>query len=268
VEEVVFELMSWREGFFSFEEQPTVEPPAEANIRISTESLLMEGARRIDEWSRIEAKVPNLEVVPTLAEIADDHPGLLDLLPREWEVLSEIDGTKNLRAIAQAIAHSEFDVARVVYGLVSTGIVVLASRAASREPVAAGVAQTPVLEPARAALRAGDAEHALAAAEAVVRADPASIEARLVMARAFMKLGRPGDAADALRDALSGEALHAELHRELGFSAAWRGDFLSAVGSWERYLRMEPEAGDAARVRDAVDAATRLRTLLQEHLDV
>ncbi|HXT47589.1 MAG TPA: DUF4388 domain-containing protein, partial [Gemmatimonadaceae bacterium] len=54
VEEVVFELMSWREGFFSFEEQEVSDAPAEANIRISTESLLMEAARRIDEWSRIE----------------------------------------------------------------------------------------------------------------------------------------------------------------------------------------------------------------------
>ena len=75
VEEVVFELMSWREGFFSFEEQEVSDAPAEADIRISTESLLMEAARRIDEWSRIEGKVPHLGVVPVLASVAEDHPG-------------------------------------------------------------------------------------------------------------------------------------------------------------------------------------------------
>ncbi|HET7197810.1 MAG TPA: DUF4388 domain-containing protein, partial [Burkholderiales bacterium] len=77
VEEVVFELMSWREGFFSFEEREVVNVPAEATIRISTESLLMEGARRIDEWSRIEGKIPHLGVVPSLCAVADDHAAQL-----------------------------------------------------------------------------------------------------------------------------------------------------------------------------------------------
>ena len=125
VEEVVFELMSWREGFFSFEEQEVSDASAEAHIRISTESLLMEAARRIDEWSRIEGKVAHLGVVPVLAPVADDHPGFLDLRPREWEVLAEIDGSRDLRAIATLLAQSEFDVARVAYGLLSTGIVEL-----------------------------------------------------------------------------------------------------------------------------------------------
>src|SRR4051812_6166138 len=46
IENVVFELMSWREGFFSFEEQSVSNVQVDARIRISTESLLMEGARR------------------------------------------------------------------------------------------------------------------------------------------------------------------------------------------------------------------------------
>ena len=50
IESVVFELMSWREGFFSFEERPAADLPRDTRINVSTESLLMEGARRIDEW--------------------------------------------------------------------------------------------------------------------------------------------------------------------------------------------------------------------------
>src|SRR6266567_268486 len=53
IESVVFELMSWREGFFSFEERQPSEIPQGTRIAVSTESLLMESARRIDEWSRI-----------------------------------------------------------------------------------------------------------------------------------------------------------------------------------------------------------------------
>src|SRR2546422_767533 len=67
IEEVVFEVMSWREGFFSFSEEPVSGVPAETTVSISTGALLMEGARRIDEWSRIEKHVPHLGVVPQLA---------------------------------------------------------------------------------------------------------------------------------------------------------------------------------------------------------
>src|SRR5437762_12472445 len=67
IEEVVFEVMSWREGYFSFTEGLPDEVPADATVRIPTEALLMEGARRIDEWSRIEGRIPHLGVVPTLA---------------------------------------------------------------------------------------------------------------------------------------------------------------------------------------------------------
>ena len=38
---------------------------------LPTEALLMEAARRIDEWSRIETRVPHLGVVPRLAEAAE-----------------------------------------------------------------------------------------------------------------------------------------------------------------------------------------------------
>src|SRR6185436_1222778 len=48
IEAVVFELMSWREGFFSFVEGPIIDANIDVAIQISTESLLMEGARRID----------------------------------------------------------------------------------------------------------------------------------------------------------------------------------------------------------------------------
>ena len=123
IETTVYDMMAWREGFFSFEERPLSDVPPEARVKIATESLLMESARRIDEWSRIADKVPHLLVVPVLAEAAPDHETQLDLLPHEWEVLSMIDGERDLRAIASVLGQGEFDAAKIVYGLVTTGVV-------------------------------------------------------------------------------------------------------------------------------------------------
>ncbi len=131
VEAVVFELMSWSEGHFRFTEGLSEEALRDASTPLGTESLLMEGARRIDEWSRIADRVPNLSVIPDLAPVDAEHPALLDLLPQEWKILAMIDGETDLRSIAATVAMSDFDVARVVYGLVSTGVVLLRQPRAS-----------------------------------------------------------------------------------------------------------------------------------------
>ena len=135
IESVVFELMSWGEGFFSFEERLKEEMPRDTRITVSTESLLMEGARRIDEWSRIADTVPNVDVVPDLAPIDSGREGaMLDLLPHEWQVLTMIDGNRDLRGIAASLARDEFEIAKIAYGLATTGVITVRVPAHRRTP--------------------------------------------------------------------------------------------------------------------------------------
>jgi hypothetical protein len=260
IESVVFELMSWREGFFSFEELAPDELPVAPEIHVSTESLLMEGARRIDEWSRIADKIPTLTVVPTLAPVDEAHPTQIDLLPDEWEVLTMIDGKRDLRAIATALVRPEFDIAKVVYGLVTTGVVEV--RAAAEQRTAGGRPSggewDDRLERARRALAAGDAAEALSVAAAVRAAEPTRTDARLLVAEALTRLRRHGEALDELRRALRADPRNPDVHRELGFAAARMGDFATALASWEQFLRAGREAPSAERVREAAEAAKRL----------
>jgi hypothetical protein len=123
IETVVFDLMSWSEGFFSFTEEPARPMRKDVAVRVSTESLLMEGARRIDEWSRMADKIPDARVTPRLAPLDDGPESFIDLLPREWEVLSVIDGERNLHEIAKRLVIAEFEVAKIIYGMLSTGLI-------------------------------------------------------------------------------------------------------------------------------------------------
>ncbi len=182
VESVVFDLMSWEEGFFSFVEG-TEGPPPEAAVRISTESLLMEGARRIDEWARIAHKVPHLGLVPVLAPTDEAHDAQLDLRPGEWETLAAIDGTTDLRSIALGLGRTEFDVARVAYGLVSTGVIELrdpqsfvASSASSFDDVDPMRADT-LRRAGTAAARSGDLELAIGAWRSFLASAPSHPDA-------------------------------------------------------------------------------------------
>jgi cytochrome c-type biogenesis protein CcmH/NrfG len=269
IESVVFELMSWREGFFSFEERPAtdLQSTREARIRVSTESLLMEGARRIDEWSRIADKVPSLGVVPVLAPVREDGQGSqLDLLPPEWEVLSMIDGARDLRAIAATLGRAEFDIARVVYGLVTTGVVEVRTPDRIIQPAAADGVE-PALEQARAALARGELEQALSVTRAALAKEPSNTVVRLLLAKALAALNRRDEVVDELRRAVRADPLTPEVHLELGFAAVYTGDFATARSSWQHYLRLAPTGTEVGRVRAAIESLTKLMHVLEAHAE-
>jgi len=264
IEAVVFELMSWQEGFFSFVEGDASDVTTEAVARISTESLLMEGARRIDEWARIAHKIPHLAVVPVLAPIDEDHPSLLDLLPNEWEMLAMIDGQTDLRGIATRLGRSEFDVAKIAYGLLSTGIIQVraAEKPAIVEPMA-GDDPAPHIELARTALREARLDDALVAAMLAVRAAPTRADAQLLVARALMRMERENEALDALRRAAQLEPRNPEVLLALGAAAARGSGMDQAILSWQRYLVEAGERTSVSRVREMLDCLVRLRALLK-----
>ena len=269
IENVVFELMSWREGFFSFEERVVSNVPVDARIRISTESLLMEGARRIDEWSRIADKVPSLGVVPTLAPVENDRASVLDLLPHEWEVLMMIDGERDLRGIAGALGSSEFEIAKIAYGLLSTGVVALRNpdRPSQRTLRAINDSQTAMTN-AREALAGGRSEDALACAREALVADGASTEARLLVARALGRLSRHREAVEELRRTVQADPITPEVHLDLGFAAIRVGDFANARASFDHFLRLSPTSNDVGHVRAALEILTRLLHVLEARGDV
>src|SRR3954470_4997394 len=266
IESVVFELMSWREGFFSFEERPVAGVTLDARIRISTESLLMEGARRIDEWSRIADQVPSLSAIPELAPVEDDRASVLDLLPHEWEVLMMIDGLRDLRAIAGALGRSEFEIAKIAYGLVSTGVVMLRPSERPSMPNLAAIHGTDsAIQRAWSALSAGKPDEALTAARAALSMNSASIEAHRAAARALMLLKRFPDAVELLRRAVQTDPLTPAVHLDLGFAAVRTGDFGNARASWEHFLRLAPASPEAGRVNAALETLTRMIHIVEAH---
>ncbi len=264
IENVIFELMSWREGFFSFEERTVSDVPVDARIRISTESLLMEGARRIDEWSRIADKVPSLSVIPALSPVEDDRASVLDLLPNEWEVLMTIDGDRNLREIAGALGTGEFDVAKIAYGLLTTGVVQIrmSDRPSQRVSV---ISESAALARARDAFQKGLFEEAITEGRLAIEEDRTATEARLIVAKSLGRLGMRQAAVEDLRRAVQADPLTAEVHLELGFAAVHVGDFANARASWEHFLRLATNSADVRRVHAALETVAQLLHVLEAH---
>jgi hypothetical protein len=267
VEEVVFEMMSWREGYFSFVEGPLPAVGGDSTLRLPTEALLMEGARRIDEWSRIESKIPHLDVVPALPPAEQATEGMLDLLPSEWEVLAAIDGVRSIRTIAAQLGQSEFDVAKIMFGLSTAGTVTLIERRRISGELAQLRDVGELVRQGADALAAMDLDRARAATQAAVEQNPQDPAVHLLLGRVALAGRREVEAEEHLRRALKLDAGLSDAHRLLGDALALMGRFAEAVESWQRWLKLGAQSPDGAaevdRVQEAVHAAQTLDMLLR-----
>src|SRR5439155_1487703 len=211
-------------------------PPA-GTVRIPTEAMLMAGPRRIDEWSRIERRIPHLGVIAALAPPPSDGGGELDLLPPEWEVLAAVDGQRDVRAIARELGRSEFDVAKTLFGLESAGVVVLADPGTLRRERTSGAADLATLVgQAEEALARKDVEAARAMAEQAGSLYPHDPVVHLLLGRAHLAAGRAADAVEELRRGPMLDPLPASGHRYLGYALAAIGRFADAPDPYARLL--------------------------------
>jgi Domain of unknown function (DUF4388) len=140
-EEAVYALAIWRTGEFRFE--AGVAAPRQT-IQKSNTNLLMEAARRMDEWRVLSKKIPSVELVPEFV-IQENREGQINLNTMEWLLLSKIDGHRTVRQIAGAAGMGVFDAAKLLYGLVATNLIRLREKgpAAVTERPQARVAATP-----------------------------------------------------------------------------------------------------------------------------
>ena len=136
-EEAIYALAIWSSGDFQF--TPAQEPDT-VTIAKSNTSLLMEAARRLDEWKVLSRKIPGVDYVPVLPAREAAEP--VTLSPLEWNVVIKIDGKKTIEELALAIELSSFDTAKVLYGLVTAGLVEMRSREATRQTAPAGSSKT------------------------------------------------------------------------------------------------------------------------------
>lgn len=130
-EEAVYALAIWRTGEFRFEAGM---PTPRQTIQKSNTNLLMEAARRLDEWRVLSKKIPSVELVPEFV-ILESREGQINLNTMEWLLLSKIDGQRSVKQIALAAGMSVFDSAKLLYGLVATNLIRL------RQPGAAEVSE-------------------------------------------------------------------------------------------------------------------------------
>ena len=181
-EEAVYALAIWNKGDFKFEPAP---PSEIKTISKSNTNLLMEAARRLDEWRVLQKKIPSVEMIPEFV-VQESREGQINLNTSEWLILSKIDAHRSVKAIAQASGLSVFDASKILYGLIATGLIRLRERPAG--PAAGAAAAAPAAGAAGAKPRTGTfpampAGHAAAPAPPPPAAVSPELMTRLIKVR-------------------------------------------------------------------------------------
>lgn len=119
-EEAVYELAIWQEGDFVF--KPGVETEIRT-IKKSNTNLLMEAARRIDEWQVLSKRIPSTRMVPVFTNQSSSTS--ISFTPKEWAVICKIDERRSIEELASVLGLSPFEVCKLLYGLVTANLVEL-----------------------------------------------------------------------------------------------------------------------------------------------
>jgi hypothetical protein len=117
-EEAMYELAIWPEGDFVF--TPGRETDV-TTIQKSNTNLLMEAARRIDEWQVLSKRIPSTRLVPVFTNQATTTS--VSLTPQEWALICKIDERRTIEEVAIGLNMSPFDTCKLLYGLITSGLV-------------------------------------------------------------------------------------------------------------------------------------------------
>jgi hypothetical protein len=119
--EIVYSLFHWKDGSFEFREG---DPPAEKiATNISVMNVIMEGTRRLDEWSRVKQKIQSDGVVLAPVKSVEDATKSVSLSEFERTVLGLVDGRRTVRETIGLAKANEFESWQALHALLSAGLI-------------------------------------------------------------------------------------------------------------------------------------------------
>ena len=149
ISQIVFRVFRWRDGRYQFAPAEAVDYDRENFVPMSTDFILMEGIRMVDEWPIIEKKIPSFDIVfrpvvdPSLIDVAAggtpdtsvaerrvpaSATGRIRLAAEEERVFRKVDGVRTVQAIIDGTGTGEFEVCRTLFDFLNRNLIAPAGR--------------------------------------------------------------------------------------------------------------------------------------------
>lgn len=126
IAEEIYDLFLWKKADFEFLvdycpdklRRPSCDI---TTLQFNTSSLIMEAARRLDEWEIIQQEIPTLKEVFTLTQGVEEALQSLDLPPRICNETFRIDGYHTVEQIADEGNITRFELCNLLFELKKAG---------------------------------------------------------------------------------------------------------------------------------------------------
>jgi Domain of unknown function (DUF4388) len=153
VQQIVFRVFRWKSGRYHFDPSAETDYDRENVSPVSTDHILMEGIRRVDEWPIIEKRIPSLDfvfrpLVPVkqirVDEGSKDEAGGLEsalgsldgsgssnasptsevmMGQTEYHIYKLLDGNRSVSILMEMTGLSDFDVCRTLFDFIDRNLV-------------------------------------------------------------------------------------------------------------------------------------------------
>ena len=236
IEEAVYFLFTWMQGTFNFEADVHPEEQ-DLLVSINPESLLLEGARRMDEWNLVEKKIPSFDLV-----FETDQSRLTasdaELTEEQRTVLELIDGQRDVQGIIEESGLVEFEVGKALYGLLTAGFVHRVGRTkANADPQ---VSETRVEEHRNlgvAFYKTGMLDEALRELRRVLELRATDASARFFIGVALARQGKWTEATATLKEAAGQPGVRYAVLHNLAYVLERQGRYAEAQAALEEAAR-------------------------------
>jgi hypothetical protein len=146
--QIIYRVFRWNDGDYHFSQETSIDYDVELITPLGAESILMEGARMLDEWPIIEKRIPRRSMVfvpdvpvAHLQVVADadidemqsfgsDEPpaqraplGRKSVTPVEHDVLSLLDGVADVDEVVRSSPFGEFETCKALYTMLARTII-------------------------------------------------------------------------------------------------------------------------------------------------
>jgi len=143
--EIMYSLFGWKDGSFAFHDSADELAQERIVLHLNTSSVIMEGIRRLDESARIRELIPSLDVVFGKVPGAAPDFRSLELNDAEIAIYQDIDGIRSVRELTGRSELTQFEVARILFQLLSTRLIEAVPEERTFRPVFLDVEDSPEL---------------------------------------------------------------------------------------------------------------------------
>ncbi len=119
IQEVIDEIITWKEGIYKFEPEKEIYKFSKIKIKLPLDSLLMEAAWRQDEWPRIREKIKDPDMI---FKVSQKKPHIdVELEKDEKKILRLVNGRRTVQEIVNMSGLGKFKTYFALFRLYEMG---------------------------------------------------------------------------------------------------------------------------------------------------